>query len=245
MQYGPTGVTSEGVREWTPPPGFENPVPEPGGPLRKGGCGCSVVVLILFAAIGVGVALLWPTIKHTYTDTKQDVEKFVDDTKEALDISTAGDGQTTTGINADGQSDMPGGGARLRYKVLPDSSEWTIVRGTEPELIGSEWGMQREGNDGTSSMRLERQGIGTTLDEAQIELIRDNIPIGVGDGGVSLRDDRIRTSSRTTDKDGSRQLYVSYAGSEDTYGFVCSARPDDSGFWRTCVAADRTLRFND
>lgn len=241
MQQGPTGVTSEGVDEWTPPPGFENPVPEPGGPLRKGGCGCLIVVLILLAAIGIGAALLWPTI----SDTKSDVEKFVEDAKDAFDISATGNGESTTGITADGRSDMPGGGARLRYKVLPDSSEWTIVRGTAPELVGSEWGMEREDNDGRSFMRLERQGIGTSLDEAQLDLIRNNVPSIDGDSDVSVRDDRIRVASRSTGSDGARQLNVSYAGSEDTYLFSCSARPEDTGFWRTCVAANKTLRFSD
>lgn len=237
MPQSPTGVTSEGVNEWTPPPGFENPVPEPGGFGGRGGCGCATLFLILLAALGIGAALLWPTI----SDTKEDVEKLIDDAKEAFDISTNANGDTETGIAADGRSDMPGGGAELTYKVLPDVTEWTTMRGDPPELTGSEWGVQREDGDGTSFMRLERLGVGTSLDEEQLNLIRDNM-VG-GNGGVTVRDGRVRTASRTTGADGSRQLYVSYAGSENTYSFVCNAQPDDTDFWRMCVAADRTLRF--
>lgn len=224
MQIGPTNVTSEGVDPWTPPPGFENPVPEPGGPLRKGGCGCTVIILILLAAIGVGAVLLWPTIR----DTKDSVEQFVEDAQEAVDVLKDTPGTTETGTEADGKSNLPGGGATLTYRVLRDETEWSTANDSIDGVDGNLWGVLR--SSGTSSMVL------------QSTPAADDLGASLGDTGT--RDGHRRIASRTSGPDGAKVFSVYYPDPSGSFHFTCTAAPGDDDFWRSCIDAEKTLKFS-
>lgn len=82
-----SGRDISGIMPWTPPAGYENPVPEG----DRDGSTLAAKLLIAVIVLGVIGAILWPTIESAYetgSDFIDDVDQFIQETRDSLETSS-------------------------------------------------------------------------------------------------------------------------------------------------------------
>lgn len=83
-----SGRDISGIMPWTPPAGYENPVPEG----DRDGSTLAAKLLIAVVVLGVIAAILWPTIESAYesgSDFIDDVDQFIQETRDSLETSSS------------------------------------------------------------------------------------------------------------------------------------------------------------
>ncbi len=265
---------TSGIQPWVPPAGFTNPVPParddatPAG--HKDSWRASVqrhgsdsggrtgpprwlLLLIGIAVFGIFVVKPWVDDNSGRVDELiDDAEKILKDFRDSVETDAGGSSSDGYDVDlpADGESQLPGRYASLRYKILPGEREWTQRKDEPTRFSGSDWGVLRENQDGESFMGLGYYVLDREVTDDHQQDAAGQISSQLSaDFGRAPEFTPIETDGRPgflfrgTDSDGLSRLVVWYFGEEHSYRFVCNSQPSDPQFWKTCRSAYKTLRF--
>lgn len=236
-----------GIEPWSPPPGFENPVPDD----DYGGVKGLFFVIVLVALI-IGGIYAYNNADDWYDDAREKIEQEIDkiqfpgedatDQAQQKSDNTGGDQNT---LEVDGKSSLPGGFARTVYEPQSQMSEFAARQDIDNEYDGSNWFLTRPTSDGNSTMQLGYYTfIPPIATEAEREAYWDSTEQSLaGQYGTSdLDTDDVKVDGingrvwrfESPNKPGEQHVFAWFLGPTNSYSYLCTSAPGDDTMAEQC-----------
>jgi hypothetical protein len=230
---------------WTPPPGYENPVPEPGDARRRA-IGDSTPKFVGLALVLIAIVGIYAASSHV-DDAQETIKREIDKIQKETSNDTAQDSSEPAAPahegDADGRSNLPGGYATATFTPRGYMAESVYRSDTDSKFDGSSWQLTGVDNGNTSYavMRYFHFVPPFTSGTQRSNFVLNSTSY---DRSLAAHPPKIKHTKvdglpayeiNYTRKDkGSNEQVIYVLGDPHSYQFQCSVSKEVSSFQQTC-----------